>query len=64
MGKAKTFAFLIAVCVILLLIAAILFFILKPKVAGIYVESTPISTVFIDGEEVGMTPYRGTRSPG
>jgi hypothetical protein len=34
---------------------------LKPKTAGIYVETAPASSVFIDGEQVGRTPYDATR---
>jgi uncharacterized protein YgiM (DUF1202 family) len=34
---------------------------LKPKTAGIYVETSPASSVFIDGEQVGRTPYDATR---
>lgn len=36
---------------------------LKPKSAGLYVETTPTSTVFINGVEMGKTPYDGTLSP-
>jgi hypothetical protein len=34
---------------------------LKPKTAGIYIETSPASSVFIDGEQVGRTPYDATR---
>lgn len=37
---------------------------LRPKVAGIYIESLPSATVFIDGQEVGRTPYEQTREQG
>ena len=37
---------------------------LKPKVAGIYIETVPAATVYIDGAEVGRTPYEKTRTPG
>lgn len=37
---------------------------LKPKTAGIYVETSPASSVFIDGEQVGRTPYDATRNAG
>lgn len=36
----------------------------KPKVAGIFIETDPPANVFIDGEEVGRTPYEVNRSPG
>lgn len=49
-----------------LLIGAVLFAIgvFKPKGAGISVETTPTSTVFINGEQVGRSPFRQTRDPG
>ena len=34
---------------------------LKPKTAGIYIETSPASSVFIDGEQVGRTVYDATR---
>ena len=37
---------------------------LKPKVAGIFIDSNPVATVYIDGQNVGKTPYRATRTPG
>lgn len=36
----------------------------KPTGAGLVIETTPISTVFINGEQVGRTPYEVTREPG
>ncbi len=48
----------------LVFLALILFYLFKPKVAGIYIDASPSSTVFINGEQVGTTPYRGTRDPG
>jgi len=37
---------------------------LKPKEAGVLIESTPASMVFINGEQIGRTPYEITRPPG
>jgi len=37
---------------------------IKPKKAGILIETTPSSTVFINGAQVGKTPYKGTFNPG
>lgn len=51
----------------LVLVLGLLFFIiglLKPKVAGIYIETSPVSTVYINGQEVGKTPYDETLEPG
>ncbi len=52
---------------LLLLFIGIIFFAIavsKPKLAGIFIESSPQSIVFLDNEEVGRTPYRGVRKPG
>jgi hypothetical protein len=64
MGKIKMLLFLTGIIVVLLIIGAILFFLLKPKVAGIYISTEPPSLVFINGEDMGTTPYRGMRDPG
>lgn len=37
---------------------------LKPKVAGIYIETTPSATVFMNGEQVGRTSFKETFEPG
>ena len=50
-----------------LLVSFVLFFIsgkIKPKKAGILIETTPSSTVFVNGVQVGKTPYSGTFDPG
>jgi len=36
----------------------------KPRPAGIFIETSPASTVFINGEDMGKTPFRETRSVG
>lgn len=51
----------------LIILVGLVFFavgLLKPKVAGIYIETNPASTVFINSEQEGRTPFRVTRSPG
>jgi hypothetical protein len=35
---------------------------LKPRTAGIYIETSPASSVSIEGEQVGRTPYDATRN--
>lgn len=49
-----------------LVIGAIFFVIgiFRPKGAGISIETTPASVVYINGEQVGRTPYSETREPG
>lgn len=51
---------------ILAIIGAIYFLIAhaKPKAAGIYTTSDPQATVYINGQQVGKTPYDATRKPG
>lgn len=47
------------------LIAGFTFFLIgyfKPAKAGLYIETTPKARVFVDGVEVGSTPYEGTFS--
>src|SRR3972149_2888776 len=34
---------------------------IKPKTAGIYIETSPASSVFIGGEQVGRSVYDATR---
>lgn len=36
---------------------------LKPRLAGLYVDTTPKSYVYINDKEVGQTPYRGVHNP-
>ncbi len=52
--------------VLLLIIGGILFLIeqFRKKGAGISIDTTPTSTVFIDGEQVGRTPYQAIHKPG
>ena len=57
--------FLIILSVLLFSFAAIFISLkIKPKKAGILIETTPSSTVFINGVQVGKTPYSGTFDPG
>jgi hypothetical protein len=49
------------------IVIAVVFFLLgslKPKMAGVFIETNPASAVFINGEQVGRTPYRDTRKSG
>lgn len=64
MGK---FKIIIIIFFVLGLITTLILYLLgyfKPKGAGIVVESTPISLVYINGNQVGRTPYQATREPG
>lgn len=64
MQKLKLSLLIFASVVILFAVIFFLLGYLKPKGAGILVETNPASTVFIDGNQVGRTPYEATRSPG
>jgi hypothetical protein len=52
----------------LLLLIGVVFFVvgsLEPKVSGIYINTNPPSTVWLDGRQVGQSPYRdNTIKPG
>jgi hypothetical protein len=64
MKKLRTLSIIL---VVVGLILGIVFFVVgsfKPKSAGIVIELIPAASVFIDGEQVGRTPYDGTRKPG
>jgi len=53
---------IIAIVALLAIVGGVLYLVgvLNPKSSGILVESIPDSTVFIDGEQVGRTPYEAT----
>lgn len=59
-----SFVFL-AILLVVVAAAAVFFFVgyLKPKGAGLLIETSPAAAVFIDGEQVGRTPYKETRKP-
>ncbi len=54
--------FLIFVGILLGLIFIVLAY-FRPKAAGVYIETNPVSKVFINGEEKGTTPYKENFSP-
>lgn len=59
--------FMVIALLLLGLVVGIIFFLLgylKPTVGGIYIESVPSSSVFINSERVGKTPYKDTLEPG
>ena len=64
MKKLRTLSIILIVAGLILGIAFFVIGSLKPKSAGIVIETTPAANVFIDGEQVGRTPYDGTRKPG
>lgn len=64
--KKKLITVTLALTGLVIIGASILLFLgfFKPQQAGILVESNPISTVYINGQEVGKTPYEIETSPG
>lgn len=64
--KRKILSTILAILGISIVGIAILFFLglFKEQEAGILVESDPISKVYIDGVEVGTTPYESNRKSG
>lgn len=64
MRKLKIISLTLAALMILVILVFWIVDFFKPKVAGIYIETNPPSTVFINGKEVGHTPYKGLREPG
>jgi hypothetical protein len=51
----------------LIILIGIFYFVvgsLEPKVAGIYIETNPSSTVYLNNVQMGTTPYRVTTKPG
>jgi hypothetical protein len=57
---------IITLGIVALVIAAVLFAIglFRPTQAGLKIVTVPEATVFIDGVEVGKTPYEADRKPG
>ena len=56
----------VGIGITLILVSVGLFLIgyFQPKGAGLSIETNPVSLVYIDGVQVGRTPYETTRKPG
>lgn len=57
---------ILALVVILVVVAGVYLGVgyFKPKGAGILINTNPASSVYIEGQQVGRTPYKQTRNPG
>lgn len=57
---------LIGIIFVILVIVAVLYVVgyFNPKSAGLYIETIPNASVFINEEEVGRTPYKATSEQG
>lgn len=62
--KKIAIALVVIVIIILIVVSYYLYSRLRPSVAGVLIESSPESVVFINGEQVGRTPYDGRWTPG
>jgi len=64
MRRLRLIVIIVFVLVILAGAGILAWSLLKPKTAGIYIETSPASSVTIEGEQVGRTPYTATRNSG
>jgi hypothetical protein len=64
MGKVRTFLLIIFGLGFVVSLAFFLIGYFKPKGAGLLIETTPASLVYINGQEKGRTPYDATVTPG
>lgn len=64
--KRKVLSTILALAGIIVIGVSILYFLglFKEQNAGIFIQSDPIAKVFIDGKEVGNTPYEASLNPG
>lgn len=62
----RLWAVLVTLGIVALVIAAVFFVMgyFRPDEAGLQIKTTPEASVFIDGVEVGKTPYQAKRKPG
>jgi len=64
MGKVRTFLLIVLGLGFVVSLAFFLIGYFKPKGAGLQIETTPASLVYINGQQVGRTPYDAMVSPG
>ena len=64
MKKWRLFLLILAISGLVIGVALILIGTFKKKTAGLFIETTPTALVFINGEQVGRTPYEATLDPG
>ncbi|MBI4157282.1 PEGA domain-containing protein [Candidatus Woesebacteria bacterium] len=63
MKKLKVALLIVSVILALIFVAIFLLGYFKPKGAGLLVNTSPSATVFIDGVQVGRSPYKATLEP-
>ncbi|OGC70657.1 hypothetical protein A2415_00290 [candidate division WWE3 bacterium RIFOXYC1_FULL_39_7] len=64
MGKLRTILIVLLVLFTLAGVGTMVFNFLVPKSGGLLIETSPASTIYINGEEVGRTPYTSLRKAG
>ena len=63
----RKYRIIILAVIILAIVGLGIYFLIKvlrPVSAGVLIETVPAASVFIDGGQVGRTPYKETRKPG
>lgn len=64
MGKLRAILIVLLVLFTLAGVGTMVFNFLVPKSGGLLIETSPASTIYINGEEVGRTPYTSLRKAG
>ncbi|MFZ5932564.1 MAG: PEGA domain-containing protein [Patescibacteria group bacterium] len=64
MNKVRTVLLIILGIGVLIGLVFFLLGYFQPKGAGLTIEANPLASVYIDGEQVGRTPFETTRNPG
>jgi hypothetical protein len=64
MNKIKTILIIFGIVGFVIIVSFFLIGQFEPKEAAINIESTPTAIVFVNGEQVGKTPYEATLRPG
>lgn len=61
MRKVKVIALVILGIILVMVLIFFLVGVFRPQAAGLFIETEPVATVFVDGAQVGRTPYKETR---
>lgn len=64
MSKTKLYLIIAAALIVFVLVVLFLLGVFNPKGAGLLIETSPTSSVYINGEQVGRTPYQATLDSG
>ena len=64
MKKIRLILILLTITFSIACVSLLVFNFLLPKAGGLLIETSPASTIYIDGEEVGRSPYTALRKSG